>query len=131
MDGVMVALAYELAYRLRFDSGIPHRYQLLLDRTIVWAVVASLVIFVLFRLYQKWFRYVTGRDYVAIAQAIIVATLSLPAFVATTHPVKVRSESGFTTVNIPLFIDLRERQVIWADIALKNRNLINSTVSSF
>src|SRR3954464_13314333 len=102
MDGVMVALAYELAYRLRFDSGIPHRYQLLLDRTIVWAVVASLVIFVLFRLYQKWWRYVTGRDYVSIAQAIVIATLSLPAFVATTHPVKVRSDQGFTTVNIPL-----------------------------
>src|SRR3954467_15357627 len=102
MDGVMVALAYELAYRLRFDAGIPHRYQLLLNRTIVWTVVASMVIFVLFRLYQKWWRYVTGRDYVSIAQAIVVATLSLPAFVATTHPVKVRSDQGFTTVNLPL-----------------------------
>src|SRR3954471_21872172 len=102
MDGVMVALAYELAYRLRFDAGIPHRYHLLLTRTIVWTVVASMVIFVLFRLYQKWWRYVTGRDYVSIAQAIVIGTLSLPAFVATTHPVKVRSEQGFTTVNIPL-----------------------------
>jgi FlaA1/EpsC-like NDP-sugar epimerase len=102
MDGVMVALAYELAYRLRFDSGMPHRYHLLLTRTIVWAVVASLVVFVLFRLYQKWWRYVTGRDYVSIVQAIVIATLSLPAFVATTHPVKVRSDQGFTTVNLPL-----------------------------
>jgi FlaA1/EpsC-like NDP-sugar epimerase len=102
MDGVMVALAYELAYRLRFDAGIPHRYELLLNRTIAWTVAASMVIFVLFRLYQKWWRYVTGRDYVSIAQAIVVATLSLLAFVATTHPVKVRSEQGFTTVTIPL-----------------------------
>ena len=67
----MVALAYELAYRLRFDAGMPHRYHLLLNRTIVWTVGASMVIFVLFRLYQKWWRYVTGRDYVSIAQAII------------------------------------------------------------
>ena len=102
LDGVLVALAYELAYRLRFDSGIPHRYQLLLDRTIAWAVVASLVIFVLFRLYQKWFRYVTGNDYIAIVQAIVVATLSLPAFVAITHPVKVSSDQGFTTLTIPI-----------------------------
>jgi FlaA1/EpsC-like NDP-sugar epimerase len=102
MDGAMVALAYWLAYRLRFDSGIPHRYHLLLNRTIVWAVVASVVVFVLFRLYQKWWRYVTGRDYVSIVQAIVIATLSLPAFVATTHPVKVRSEQGFATVNLPL-----------------------------
>jgi FlaA1/EpsC-like NDP-sugar epimerase len=102
MDGVMVALAYELAYRLRFDAGMPHRYQLLLNRTILWTVVASMAVFVLFRLYQKWWRYVTGRDYVSIVQAIVVATFSLPAFVATTHPVKVRSDQGFTTVNIPL-----------------------------
>jgi FlaA1/EpsC-like NDP-sugar epimerase len=102
MDGAMVALAYWLAYRLRFDSGIPHRYHLLLNRTIVWAVVASLAVFVLFRLYQKWWRYVTGRDYVSIVQAIVIATLSLPAFVATTHPVKVRSDQGLTTVNLPL-----------------------------
>src|SRR5437762_259256 len=102
MDGVMVALAYELAYRLRFDAGMPHRYHLLLTRTIIWTVAASIAVFVLFRLYQKWWRYVTGRDYVSIAQAIVIATLSLPAFVATTHPVKVRSEQGFTTVNIPL-----------------------------
>jgi FlaA1/EpsC-like NDP-sugar epimerase len=102
MDGVMVALAYELAYRLRFDAGIPHRYHLLLNRTIVWTVAASVVVFVAFRLYQKWWRYVTGRDYVSIVQAIVIATLSLPAFVATTHPVKVRSDQGFTTVNIPL-----------------------------
>jgi FlaA1/EpsC-like NDP-sugar epimerase len=102
MDGVMVALAYELAYRLRFDAGIPDRYHLLLSRTIVFTVAVSVAVFVLFRLYQKWWRYVTGRDYVSIAQAIVIATLSLPAFVATTHPVKVRSDQGFTSVNIPL-----------------------------
>src|SRR5437762_11431326 len=102
MDGVMVALAYELAYRLRFDSGMPHRYQLLLNRTIAWAVIASLVIFVFFRLYQKWFRYVTGNDYVAILQAIAVATLSLPAFVADTHPGEVPSGEGFIPATSPL-----------------------------
>jgi FlaA1/EpsC-like NDP-sugar epimerase len=102
IDGVMVALAYELAYRLRFDAGMPHRYDELLKGTIVWTVAASMAVFVLFRLYQKWWRYVTGRDYVSIVQAIVIATLSLPAFVATTHPVTTRSEQGVTTVNIPL-----------------------------
>jgi FlaA1/EpsC-like NDP-sugar epimerase len=102
MDGAMVALAYELAYRLRFDAGIPRRYHDLLSATIVWTVAATLVVFVLFRLYQKWWRYVTGRDYVSIVQAIVIATLSLPAFVATTHPVTTNGEQGVTTVNIPL-----------------------------
>src|SRR5262249_48970159 len=35
--------------------------------------------------------------------------------------------AGDTTVNIPLFIDLHERQVVWADIALTNRSAINNT----
>ena len=30
--------------------------------------------------------------------------------------------AGDTTVNVPLIIDLKERQVVWADIALKSRN---------
>lgn len=35
--------------------------------------------------------------------------------------------AGDTTVNIPLFIDLQQRQVIWADIALKSRSAINNS----
>jgi hypothetical protein len=35
--------------------------------------------------------------------------------------------AGDTTVNIPLIIDLQERQVVWADIALKNGNAINNS----
>jgi hypothetical protein len=35
--------------------------------------------------------------------------------------------AGDTTVNIPLLIDLRERQVIWSDIALKNNGAINNS----
>ena len=38
--------------------------------------------------------------------------------------------AGDTTVNIPLMIDLDERQVIWADLALKNRNAINNSHSN-
>lgn len=35
--------------------------------------------------------------------------------------------AGDTTVNIPLILDLEERQVIWADIALKGRGAINNS----
>jgi len=35
--------------------------------------------------------------------------------------------AGDTTVNIPLILDLKERQVIWADIALKSRGAINNS----
>lgn len=35
--------------------------------------------------------------------------------------------AGDSTVNIPLIIDLQERQVVWADIALKSRGPINNS----
>ncbi len=35
--------------------------------------------------------------------------------------------AGDTTVNIPLFLDLQENQVVWADIALKSRGPINNS----
>src|SRR5262249_28822408 len=36
--------------------------------------------------------------------------------------------AGDTTVNVPLILDLNERQVIWADIALKSRGAINNSL---
>ncbi len=36
VDGVLVALAYYLAFQLRFDERLWHRYELLLERTIWW-----------------------------------------------------------------------------------------------
>jgi FlaA1/EpsC-like NDP-sugar epimerase len=102
IDGVLVALAYFLAYRLRFDLGDPpRRYHDLFVATIGWTVVSSLFVFTLFRLYQKWWRYVGQRDFIAVVQAVIVATLALPAYVAFTHPVTVASRGGETTLSVP------------------------------
>src|SRR5947208_2324086 len=83
VDGALVALAYWLAYRLRFDSpsAVPARYRDLLDATIVPVVAGSMIVFAAFGLYQKWWRYVTQRDYVRILQAIVIATLLLPGYV--------------------------------------------------
>jgi FlaA1/EpsC-like NDP-sugar epimerase len=98
IDGALVALAYFLAYRLRFDTGaVPRRYEDLFRSTMAWTVVSSLVVFALFRMEQKWWRYVGQRDYMAIAQAVAVATLALPAYVAIVHPVT----RGPATVSVP------------------------------
>jgi FlaA1/EpsC-like NDP-sugar epimerase len=101
IDGALVALAYFLAYRVRFDQGVPARYQDLFEATIAWAVSASLVVFTLFRLYQKWWRYIGQRDLIAVGQAVVVATLALPAFVGLTHPVTVGSGTGKVAVSVP------------------------------
>ena len=62
VDAVLVAAAYSLAYVLRFDNGIPQRYQDLLVDTIAFVVVGKVAIFAAFGLYQKWWRYVGLRD---------------------------------------------------------------------
>jgi FlaA1/EpsC-like NDP-sugar epimerase len=101
IDAALVALAYLLAFRLRFDGGIPDVYADLLAATLPYVVVASLLIFTLFGLYEKWWRYVGQRDYLGIVQAVVVATLFVPAFNALTHPVIVGSGRGDVTLSIP------------------------------
>ena len=63
IDGALVAAAYYLSYRLRFDTGTPPRYERLFDATIVFVVVSALVVFTLFRLELKQWRYTSSRDY--------------------------------------------------------------------
>jgi FlaA1/EpsC-like NDP-sugar epimerase len=101
IDAALVALAYLLAYRLRFDEGIPTLYGDLLSATLPYVVAASLLVFTLFGLYDKFWRYVGQRDYVAIVQAVVVATLFVPAFNALIHPVSVPSGRGDTTLSVP------------------------------
>jgi FlaA1/EpsC-like NDP-sugar epimerase len=101
IDAVLVALAYLLAYRLRFDGGIPSYYGDLLSDTLLYVVAASLLVFTLFGLYDKFWRYAGQRDYVSIVQAVVVATLFVPAFNALFHPVSVPSGRGDTTLSVP------------------------------
>ncbi len=101
LDAALVALAYYAAYRLRFDAGVPERFDQLFDRTILFAVAASLVVFALFGLYAKWWRYSGQRDFLSILYAVTVATLAIAAYVALADPVTVRSAAGDVGVSIP------------------------------
>jgi FlaA1/EpsC-like NDP-sugar epimerase len=77
VDAALVALAYFGAFLLRFDEGIPPRYQDLLEQTILFVVIGKVAIFAIFGLYQKWWRYVGLRDLEAILKAVVVASLVL------------------------------------------------------
>jgi FlaA1/EpsC-like NDP-sugar epimerase len=102
IDGALVAVAYYLSYRLRFDAGrMPHKYDRLFDSTIAFVVAGSLVVFTLFRLELKQWRYTSSRDYLGILRAVVANTLVLLAFVAITHPVTEPSHSGEVTVSVP------------------------------
>lgn len=94
VDGALVALAYVLAFQLRFDSGIPRRYELLRDDTIWWVVPACLVVFVLFGLYQRLWTYVGQRDYEAVVKAVLVSAVLVVGAIALIHPVQVPAHNG-------------------------------------
>lgn len=101
VDGVLVALAYFLAYRFRFDDLFPARYEDLLETTLVPAVVISLVVFTFFRLYQKWWRYSSLRDLEAVVAACVVAVAGLALYVAVRAPVTRTTSEGDVGLNVP------------------------------
>ena len=74
-DGALVAVAWYLAFYLRFDNGIPPYYETLLRRTILIVVGIKLVVFVLFRFYDRWWRYVSTRDMWHAVLGVTVAWL--------------------------------------------------------
>ena len=78
-DGVLVALAFYLAFRLRFldQSDLPHRYWVLFAQSVGFVVALKLIVFAAFGLYQKWWRYVSGRDFLQIVRAVAVASAIL------------------------------------------------------
>ena len=96
-----MAAAYYLSFRLRFDAGVPQKYDRLFDATIVWVVVAALIVFTLLRLEVKQWRYTGHRDYLGVVEAVAAVTLVLAGFIAIAHPVTVGSRSGAVAVTAP------------------------------
>jgi FlaA1/EpsC-like NDP-sugar epimerase len=76
-DACLIALAYLLAYLLRFDPTIPARYEELLGQSIAFVVVGKLIVFWLLGLYHKLWRFTDGKDFEAIIRAVVVASFIL------------------------------------------------------
>src|SRR3954454_23598155 len=77
IDACLVALAYFLAFKLRFDQATPERYEDLLVRSIGFVVAGKIAIFALFGLYHKLWRFIDQRDFEAIVRAVVVASFAL------------------------------------------------------
>jgi FlaA1/EpsC-like NDP-sugar epimerase len=88
-DACLVALSFYLAFQLRFlddPQGMPHRYQVLFAQSVGFVVVGKLAVFYAFGLYQKWWRYVSGRDFILILRAVVVASALLVVSFAVAKP---------------------------------------------
>src|SRR6478736_3999883 len=101
LDAGLVALAYYLAYRWRFDGGIPDRYFDLFTSTLAFAVVGSLVCFTAVGMYRHWMRYSSQREYIKIAEGVVLAVLSLVGYVAVVQPQLISTGAGFVSITIP------------------------------
>ncbi len=92
VDGVLVALAYYLAFWLRFEGGHwgpGDRYHHLLDVTIVWVLAAALVALAGFGQYQRLWKFVGQRDYEAVLKGVFVATVLVAGVITLVHPVEI------------------------------------------
>ncbi len=110
LDGALVALAYYLAFQLRFEGHVLIRYEDLFERTIPWVVPVWLVALAAFGCYQRLWTFVSQREYEAVVKAAIVATLVIVGAIALLHPVQtppriVRHHDSFsitsTAVTLP------------------------------
>ncbi len=102
VDGVLVALAYYLAFRLRFDEGLAHRYALLLGRTIWWVTAGGVATLVLARVYLRSWSFAGQRDYWAIVRGALAVAVLAVVGVAVTHPVQISHRSGTEALNLPI-----------------------------
>lgn len=100
-DAGLVALAYYLAYRLRFDGGIPEYYSDLMWRTFAFAIFGSLFCFAAVGMYRHWMRYSSQREYVKIAYGVVLAVLALIGYVAVVQPQLISTGEGFVARSIP------------------------------
>jgi FlaA1/EpsC-like NDP-sugar epimerase len=94
LDGALVALAYWLAWELRFDNGPQGHYEKLFERTVWWVLAGSLVVLLLSRVYQRRWRYSGQRDYEAVARAVLAIVLLTVVAVAVVRPVQIPHRLG-------------------------------------
>ncbi len=87
VDGTLVALAYYLAFQLRFEHGPTGYYAHLRERTIWWVLAGSLPVLLLARVYQRRWRYSGQRDYEAVARAVAAIVLLAVVGVEVLRPV--------------------------------------------
>lgn len=107
-DGALVAIAWYLAFQVRFDRGIPFRYDEFLGLDVFVAVVAvNLAVFMVFGLYDHWWRYVSIRDMWRVILAVSVASAAAIVVIYVWNPVQgLRLPRGIIAIDWVLVLGL-------------------------
>jgi FlaA1/EpsC-like NDP-sugar epimerase len=108
-DAALVALAYFLAFQLRFlddPHGWPHRYEVLFAQSVGFVVAGKLIVFAASGLYQKWWRYVSGRDFLLIGRAVAISSALLVIAFAVVQPFEHRLPRSVEVIDFMLTLIL-------------------------
>src|SRR5438034_4258076 len=87
-DAALIAVAWWLAFWLRFDKGVPGPYHRLFVDTLAVVVAIKLAVFIAFGFYNGWWRYVSTRDMWGAARGVTAACVVSDLVVYFAHPVK-------------------------------------------
>ena len=106
IDAVLVGLAFYGAFTLRFDNGVPPRYEDLFTQGLPFLIVGKIVVFALFGLYSKWWRYTDAHDIQRIGQAVVLNSLLLLGAVYIFNPAQVALPRGIVALDFLLTLSL-------------------------
>jgi FlaA1/EpsC-like NDP-sugar epimerase len=101
VDGALVALAYWLAFQLRFTNGPSGYYAHLRDRTIWWVLAGTFPVLVSARVYQRRWRLSGQRDYEAVLRGVLAIVLLTVVAVAVVRPVEHATRHGTAAIGLP------------------------------
>jgi FlaA1/EpsC-like NDP-sugar epimerase len=119
VDACFIALAWFLAFQLRFDNGVPPPYERLFEKTVLVVLAINVAVFVLAGLYNHWWRYVSIRDMWSVARGVTIAVLLSAFAVYVWNPVH-----GFRLPRSILVLDFLILLALVAGARLLARTLI-------
>ena len=105
-DAGLIAAAWLLSFELRFDQGVPPYYHTLLQRTLLPVVAIKLAVFLLFGVYNRFWRYVSTRDMWVLVRAVVVSSLVADLTVYVTEPV--------ATIRLPRSVAIMDVLILMA-----------------
>jgi FlaA1/EpsC-like NDP-sugar epimerase len=105
-DAVLIAVAWVLAFELRFDFNVPPTFDGGLVETTLLVVAIKLAVFIAFGFYNRWWRYVSTKDMWRAALGVLVASALAALAVYFGDPFERRLPRGVVIIDFILLLGL-------------------------
>jgi FlaA1/EpsC-like NDP-sugar epimerase len=105
-DAVLIAVAWLLAFQLRFDFNVPPTFEKGLVETTIVVVAIKLAVFIAFGFYNRWWRYVSTKDMWRAALGVLVASVVAALAVYFGDPFERRLPRGVVLMDFVLLLGL-------------------------